>query len=280
MGSDEELELEDEELSEYENVDEEEEGSDEEDEEDEDEEEEEEEENSATEIETDSEFDQSTHMDLAQHMTGQGIPTIVVNKSEAESLKKSTEQLVNGDHDHNEQQLQKQQQQYSSAPSDPKADYVDQYVTLENARPALQRTVSNENPTTAMSSSSSKQPTGRSGVLAYLRRSEMLDKSPSQPDVSNNTATAAANALELKKKYLFDYPFGPIGSSSSLTAQSRSASATNLDNKLKSFVDTISEAQKKLNPAPQPSVPMQVRSFTIFTLYFSNKKKLCACLLF
>jgi len=261
MGSDEELEMDDEELSEYENVDEEEE--DESDEEGEEDEDEEEEEASATEIETDSEFDQSTHVDLAQHLAGQGIPTIVVNESEVESLKKSTEQLANGDHDH------QGQLKYSSTPSDPKADYVDQYVTLEHARPALQRTVSNEN--TATAASSSQQPTGRSGVLAYLRRSELLDKSPSQPDVSNNAATAAANALELKKKYLFDYPFGPIGSStSSLTAQSHSASATNLYNKLKSFVDTISEAQKKLNPAPQPSVPMQVSYFTIFTFYSSN----------
>ena len=254
MGSDEELQLDDdddEQLSEYENVDEEEEdqedeGSDEEDETSD------EQENSATEIETDSEFDASE----APQAQGPGIlPTIVVNESETENLKKSLEQLTNGDDDGD------QEIQMRTSSAIPKAEYVDQYVTLEDARPTLQRTMSNENPSTgvmpASSSSHGQSATGRTGVLAYLRRSELLDKSPSQPDVSSSTtAAASANALELKKKYLFDYPLGPIGSS--LTAQSRSASATNLDNKLKSFVDTISEAQKKLNPAPQPSVPMQV----------------------
>lgn len=259
MGSDEEeLELDDEdedeevegefdEESEYENGEEEEdeeEDEDEDDDDDDDDEEEEDVQDSATEIETDSEFDQNSNVDV--RVGPQGIPTIVVNESEAEQLKKSTEQLANGngigDHDKVRQ---------GPTTADPKPDYVEQYISLENARP-LQRTLSNEDGRTAGSSAAPS----RSGVLAYLRRHEQLERSPSATDM-----VASKNSLELKKKYLLDYG----DTTGSLTQ--KSASTTNLDSKLKSFVDTISEAQKKLNPAPQPSVPMQV---TENCAYFSS----------
>ncbi|XP_046461046.1 F-actin-monooxygenase MICAL3-like isoform X11 [Daphnia pulex] len=251
MGSDEELELEDEEEddegdyeeeSEYEN------GEEEEDEDDEDEEDEEDEEDgrdSATEIETDSEFDQNSNADVRLGL--QGIPTIVVNESEAEQLKKSTDQLANGNgldsHPVAEVEAEPLEQMppTRSTKGDPKPIYVDQYISLENARP-LQRTLSHEDSRNADSATAP----GRSGVLAYLRRHEELERSPSTDMV------ASKNSLELKKKYMMDY-----GGSTGSLAQ-KSASTTNLDSKLRSFVDTISEAQKKLNPAPQPSVPMQV----------------------
>ena len=244
MGSDEELELDDEEgeeegdyeeESEYEN------GEEEDDDEEEDDEEEEEDDvqDSATEIETDSEFDQNSNVDV--RLGPQGIPTIVVNESEAEQLKKSTDQLANGN-GLDGHQAQVEPVAAERALGDPKPCYVDQYISLENARP-LQRTLSNDDGRTAGSPTA---PT-RSGVLAYLRRHEQLERSPSATDMM-----ASKNSLELKKKYLLDY-----GGSTGSLAQ-KSASTTNLDSKLKSFVDTISEAQKKLNPAPQPSVPMQV----------------------
>ena len=249
MGS-EELEMEEgdfEEGSEYENgeeIDEEEDGEELEGELEEEEEEEEEDElqDSATEIETDSEFDQNSSVDVC--VAPQGIPTIVVNESEAE-LKRSTDHLANGDEDYMDDPPVNvaSNEQQKRAPEEPRADYVHQYVPLDHARP-LQRTVSNDSaPPSSIPSASA----GRSGVLAYLRRSELLEKSPSATDMM-----ASKNSLELKKKYLLDYP-GPVGS---LTQ--KSASTTNLDSKLKSFVDKISEAQNKLNPAPQPSVPMQV----------------------
>ena len=253
MGSDDELELEDEENedegeyeeeSEYENGEEEEDedDEDEEDEEDEDEEDEEDARDSATEIETDSEFDQNSNADVRLGL--QGIPTIVVNESEAEQLKKSTDQLANGNGVGNHQVGEVEPLEQippSRSNGDPNPIYVDQYISLENARP-LQRTLSHEE----RRSTESPTAPGRSGVLAYLRRHEELERSPS------TDMMASKNSLELKKKYMMDY-----GGSTGSLAQ-KSASTTNLDSKLRSFVDTISEAQKKLNPAPQPSVPMQV----------------------
>ncbi len=231
MGSDEELDYEEEGESDYEN-------GDEEDLDEEDEEEEDEEPDSATEIETDSEFDQNSSVEVC--VAPQGIPTIIVNESEAE-LKKSNDHLANGVEDlvADVEEALPAINNGAQESSTPRPEYVDQYVSLENARPTLQRTVSHETGTSAAP--------GRSGILAYLRRSELLEKSPSAADLM-----ASKNSLELKKKYMFDQP-GLMGSSAQ-----KSASATNLDNKFKSFVDTISEAQKKLNPAPQPSVPMQV----------------------
>lgn len=191
-----------------------------------DEDEEEDEMDSATEIETDSEFDQDVDVRM------QGIPTIVVNESEAEQMKRSLDHLANGV-DEKTPEL-----------SEPKPEYVEQYVPLEPARP-LQRTISNED-RKPLSINPIPAPYSGTGLLAYLRRSELLEKSPSTVDVMG--------ASDLRRKYLVDY-------GGSLTQ--KSASTTHLDSKLKSFVDTISEAQKKLNPAPQPSVPMQVSCFTV-----------------
>ena len=250
MGSDDELALDEEkdddddeegdyeEESEYENGSSDEDEDDDEEEEDEDDEDDEEEEgddvqDSATEIETDSEFDQNSNVDVRLGL--QGIPTIVVNESEAEQLKKSYDQLTNG---------LETDDRNGTVPGQPKASYIDQYISLEPARPSLQRTVSNDEGRVDTKVPSSS-PTARSGVLAYLRRHEQLERSPSVDMM------ASKNSLELKKKYLLD------DGHSGLMAQ-KSASATNLDTKLKSFVDTISEAQKKLNPAPQPSASMQV----------------------
>ena len=177
---------------------------------------------SATEIETDSEFDHDIDVRM------QGIPTIIVNESEAEQMKRSLDHLANG-----------LDEKAPGQSSDPKPEYVEQYVPLEPARP-LQRTISNED-RKPLSINPTPAPYSGVGLLAYLRRSELLEKSPSTVDVMGS---------DLKKRY--DY-----GGS---LAQ-KSASTTNLDSKLRSFVDTISEAQKKLNPAPQPSVPMQVSCF-------------------
>ncbi|KAI9560901.1 hypothetical protein GHT06_011855 [Daphnia sinensis] len=255
MGSEDEPELEDEEdeeeyeeESEYESGEEEEEEDDDEDDEDEEDEEDEDEEDardSATEIETDSEFDQNSNADV--RLGPQGIPTIIVNESEAEQLKKSTDQLANGNGMDNDHVSDVEAEvliptQPTQSNGNPKPSYVEQYISLENARP-LQRTLSHDD-----SRKIADPPTtpGRSGVLAYLRRHEELERSPSATDMM-----ASKNSLELKKKYL-DYG----GSTGSLVQ--KSASAADLDSRLRSVTDTISEAQKKLNPAPQPSVPMQV----------------------
>ncbi|XP_059350654.1 F-actin-monooxygenase MICAL3-like isoform X5 [Daphnia carinata] len=246
MGSEDEPELEDEEdeeeyveESEYESG-EEEEDEDDEDEEDEETEDEEDARDSATEIETDSEFDQNSNADV--RLGPQGIPTIVVNESEAEQLKKSTDQLANGNglDGHHVSDGEAELLIPTQSNGNPKPNYVEQYISLENARP-LQRTLSHDD-----SRKMADPPTTPGRLLAYLRRHEELERSPSATDMM-----ASKNSLELKKKYL-DYG----GSTGSLVQ--KSASAADLDSRLRSVTDTISEAQKKLNPAPQPSVPMQV----------------------
>ena len=132
----------------------------------------------------------------------------------------------------------------------PRADYIDQKITLEDARPQQSAgSTKPNNPADAGCNPSISAAVPPRGALAYLRRHEQLEKSPS------TDMMAAKNSNELKKKYLLNYS-GPMGS---LTQ--KSASAANLDSKFRSFVDTISEAQKLLNPAPQPSVPMQVNIF-------------------
>jgi len=126
---------------------------------------------------------------------------------------------------------------------EPRVDYVEQKITLEDARPGS---------TKERAPAVSGTLPGRPGALAYLRRHEQLEKSPSSTDM-----IAAKNSNELKKKYLFNYS-GSLGGGAAGGLAQKSASVTNLDSRMRSFVDTISEAQKLLNPAPQPSVPMQV----------------------
>jgi hypothetical protein len=61
---------------------------------------------------------------------------------------------------------------------------------------------------------------------------------------------ASKISLELKKKYLL----GPSGFAGNVR---KSGSASTLDSKFKSLIDQISEQQKLLNPAPEPSPTMQ-----------------------
>lgn len=61
---------------------------------------------------------------------------------------------------------------------------------------------------------------------------------------------ASKLSLELKKKYL-------LGPSQMGGSVKKSGSASTIDSKLKNFVDVISEHQKLLNPAPEPSPSMQ-----------------------
>ncbi len=61
---------------------------------------------------------------------------------------------------------------------------------------------------------------------------------------------ASKISLELKKKYL-------LGNDSTTNLVRKSESTSVLDTKFKSLVDQISEHQKLLNPAPEPSLTMQ-----------------------
>ncbi|XP_046409938.1 F-actin-monooxygenase Mical isoform X1 [Neodiprion fabricii] len=61
---------------------------------------------------------------------------------------------------------------------------------------------------------------------------------------------ASKLSLELKKRYL-------LGSSALTGSVMKSGSTSNVDTKLRSFTDIISQHQKLLNPAPEPSPTMQ-----------------------
>lgn len=61
---------------------------------------------------------------------------------------------------------------------------------------------------------------------------------------------ASRLSLELKKRYL-------LGGSGLGGSVIKSGSASNVDTKLRNFTDAISQHQKLLNPAPEPSPTMQ-----------------------
>lgn len=75
---------------------------------------------------------------------------------------------------------------------------------------------------------------------------------------------ASRLSLELKKRYL-------LGGSALGSSVIKSGSASNVDTKLRNFTDSISQHQKLLNPAPEPSPTMQAflqGIFIFMTLYF------------
>lgn len=72
---------------------------------------------------------------------------------------------------------------------------------------------------------------------------------------------ASRLSLELKKRYL-------LGGSALGGSVVKSGSASNVDTKLRNFTDAISQHQKLLNPAPEPSPTMQafLQGIFIFVL--------------
>nr|XP_018895758.1 PREDICTED: protein-methionine sulfoxide oxidase Mical isoform X3 [Bemisia tabaci] len=90
-----------------------------------------------------------------------------------------------------------------------------------------------------------QSPMARPTPLGNFRRENyLLQKTASTEGIASKTS------LELKKKYL-------LGSTDPSNAVRKSGSASSLDSRFKNFVDHISEQQKLLNPAPEPSPSMQ-----------------------
>lgn len=77
---------------------------------------------------------------------------------------------------------------------------------------------------------------------------------------------ATKRSLELKKLYL-------LAGNGNGIAVKKSGSSVTLDTKFKSFVDQISECQKKLNPAPVPSPTMQAFLQNVNPVVNKNEKK-------
>lgn len=72
---------------------------------------------------------------------------------------------------------------------------------------------------------------------------------------------ASRLSLELKKRYL-------LGGSVLSGSVVKSGSASNVDTKLRNFTDAISQHQKLLNPAPEPSPTMQAFLQGIFIVLY------------
>lgn len=81
---------------------------------------------------------------------------------------------------------------------------------------------------------------------------------------------ASRLSLELKKRYLL----GGSGLGGSVV---KSGSTSNVDTKLRNFTDAISQHQKLLNPAPEPSPTMQAFLQGTNFYNFYNKRNLICC---
>jgi len=113
--------------------------------------------------------------------------------------------------------------------SDSKKDVELEFTPLVPDRPSLNN-INNNN--------------GPSPLINPRRGDYLLNRTHSTEGIASKIS------LELKKRYLL----GPSGLSGNVK---KSGSASTLDSRFKSFVDQISEHQKLLNPAPEPSPTMQ-----------------------
>ncbi|XP_063236489.1 F-actin-monooxygenase Mical isoform X2 [Bacillus rossius redtenbacheri] len=89
-----------------------------------------------------------------------------------------------------------------------------------------------------------KKPPARTPLINPRQGDYLLNRTHSTEGIASKLS------LELKKKYL-------LGVSGLPGSVKKSGSATTLDSKVKNFVDMISEHQKLLHPAPEPSPTMQ-----------------------
>ncbi|XP_075230340.1 molecule interacting with CasL isoform X2 [Lycorma delicatula] len=182
-----------------------------------DDDEEEEEENSATEIETDSEFEHDG--------SRPEIPDIVIGESvqvkkgklEEPRKVKVLTRPLNG-------------KEVIENKSNKAADVQLEFTPLVPEKPTINNIINNNNIP--------------SPLINPRRGDYLLNRTHSTEGIASKIS------LELKKRYLL----GPTGLSGSVR---KSGSASTLDTKFKSLVDQISEHQKLLNPAPEPSPTMQ-----------------------
>lgn len=100
----------------------------------------------------------------------------------------------------------------------------------------------------------------RSNFIPFAKPGYELNRTQSTEGI------ATKRSLELKKLYLL------AGNDNGMTIK-KSGSSVTLDTKFKSFVDQISEYQKKLNPAPVPSPPMQALLQNVNPIVNKNEKK-------
>nr|XP_027209346.1 protein-methionine sulfoxide oxidase mical3a-like [Penaeus vannamei] len=191
----------------------------------------EESEESDTQIDTDSEFAE----DHVQPGPPKEIPTIVIDESQ------DTHHLS---HSPEPQNKKSPARPAADKKGEPRSDLVAQKIDLGKTENQAKN-----------SNDKDWSPEGgeKSASLTNLNNAGKIDLHAEQlkrllQRTESTEAIAAKKALQLKRQYL-------LGESANLPR--KSVSTADLGNRFKSFMEKISETQKMLNPAPQPSAAMQ-----------------------
>ncbi|XP_071535359.1 uncharacterized protein Mical isoform X2 [Panulirus ornatus] len=194
----------------------------------------EESEESDTQIDTDSEFAE----DHVQPGPPKEIPTIIIDESQDTQQDTnpcpSVDQLREAnDQDHGS---------VTEVKGEPRTDFVSQKVDLGmlDSKDIDDKDWIKEN------GEKSASLTNLNETVKTTSRAEQLKRLLQRTD--STEAIAAQKALQLKRQYL-------LGETVNLPR--KSVSTADLGSRFKSFMDKISETQKMLNPAPQPSAAMQ-----------------------
>ncbi|KAK7067265.1 [F-actin]-monooxygenase mical3 [Halocaridina rubra] len=190
----------------------------------------EESEESDTQIDTDSEFAD----DHVQPGPPKSIPTIVIDESQDMIQDECYTPVIEI----------KEQRASGEQGGEPKSDLVSQRIDLGTKDKAVD--VENDDNWTKDGGEKSASLTNLAETGKTNPRAEQLKRLLQRTE--STEAIAAKKALQLKRQYL-------LGEQTNLPR--KSVSTADLGSRFKSFMDKISETQKMLNPAPQPSAAMQ-----------------------
>ncbi|XP_066979109.1 F-actin-monooxygenase Mical isoform X3 [Macrobrachium rosenbergii] len=191
----------------------------------------EESEESDTQIDTDSEFAD----DHVQPGPPKSIPTIVIDESQDPHQDGSLSPVLDVKH------KQSHATSETSCRGEPRKDLVAQRINLGSTDKGAGDDEWGKESGEKSASLTNLNETGKVNPRAeQLKR--LLQRTES------TEAIAAKKALQLKRQYL-------LGEQTNLPR--KSVSTADLGSRFKSFMDKISETQKMLNPAPQPSAAMQ-----------------------
>ena len=196
-------------------------------------------EESDTQIDTDSEFAD----DHVEPGPPKPIPTIVINESQDPRQDGSLSPVLGT------QQSQTKKDSEMNHPGEPRKDFVAQKVDL-----GAKDKGDNDEEWTKDGGEKSASLTNLNVTGKVNPRAEQLKRLLQRTE--STEAIAAKRALQLKRQYL-------LGEQTNLPR--KSVSTADLGNRFKSFMDKISETQKMLNPAPQPSAAMQAFMSTSVT---------------
>ncbi|XP_012255532.2 F-actin-monooxygenase Mical isoform X2 [Athalia rosae] len=186
--------------------------------------------NSATEISTDSEFEHD-----GTTPTQHEIPEITINDSH---VRKSRGNYIEP------RRVQVKSHVISPVNGNLKENKTSG-VKLEFSKlKASEESATSPSPTNLYSAQASPKVASPSPLVNPRKGDYLLNRTHSTEGIASKLS------LELKKRYL-------LGSSAFTGSVMKSGSTSNVDTKLRSITDVISQHQKLLNPAPEPSPTMQ-----------------------